>query len=347
MKKPALLFGALCILLLSTLQCFAQSKTLNVYTWADFLPPAIVQQFEKETDITVYITEYENNETLYAKLKIAKNPNYDVIFPSSYFMPKLIKANLLQKLDKKSLSNFKHLDPQFLNQVFDPNNTYSVPYLWTTVGIIVNKRYHDPNKIKGWKDFWKPEFENQILLLDESRDIFSMALFVSGYSINEKDPTHIKDAFNSLITLLPNVRLFNTATIPNVYIDEDITIGMAWSGEAYHGIQENPDLAYIYPQEGFPISLDCIAIPATAQNPQNAISFINFLLRPDIAAKLTIHTGGGTPNLTAKKHLPDEIRNNSVINPSQEILKRGKFQLDLEEANVIYEKYWELLKVSA
>ncbi len=340
------IFYLLAFLLFAPLS-FAVSNSLNVYTWADFLPPYVIQQFEKETGITVYVTEYENNETLYAKLKIAKNPNYDVVFPSSYFMPKLLKAKLLQKLDKKSLPNFKHLDPQFTNQIFDPNNIYSVPYLWTTVGIIVNKRYFDPHKITYWKDFWKPEFENKILLLDEARDVSSLALFVLGYSPNDKDPKHIKEAFDLLIKLLPNVRLFNTATIPNVYIDEDITIGMAWSGEAYHGIQENPDLVYIYPQEGFPISLDCIAIPANAQNTQNALTFINFLLRPDIAAQLTIHTGGGTPNLSARKLLPQQIRENPVINPSTEILKRAKFQLDLEEANVIYEKYWENLKVSA
>ena len=147
-----------------------------------------------------------------------------------------------------------------------------------------------------------------------------------------KDPQHIKEAFNLLLNLLPNVRLLIRPQYPMSILTK--TLPSAWHGAARHthGMQENPDLAYIYPQEGFPISLDCIAIPTNAQNPKNALTFINFLLRPDISVQLTIHTGGGTPNLTARGLLPNDIRNNPVINPSQEILKRGKFQLDFRRS---------------
>ena len=325
----------------------AEEKILNVYCWADFLPSAVVEQFQKETGIKVFLSDYENNETLFAKLILSKKANYDVVFPSSYFVQKMKKAKLLQQIDKNQLHNFKHLDHKFLNKNFDPGNKYSIPYLWSTVGILVNKRYHDPNKIKAWKDLWSPKFKNQILLLNEPRDVFTIAMLVLQHSVNTQEPTHIQEAYEKLLKLLPNVRIFNTATIPNVYIDEDITIGMSYSGEAYHGMQENGDLVYIYPEEGFPLALDCMSIPTSAKHPSNAHRFINFLLRPDISVKLTSHTGVGTPNKTASQQLPEKIRNNPVINPSQEILKRGKFQLDIEDANALYEKYWELLKVSA
>lgn len=324
--------------------CYGQ-QTLNVYNWADYMPQSVLDAFEKKTGIHINYTEYDSNEALYSKLKSNPNVGYDIIFPSSYFIARMSRENMLLKLDKTQLSQFNNLNPRFLNQQFDPQNSYSIPYVWGATGIVVNKKYINPNHATRWKNFWDPKYRNQLLLFDDVREVFSIALLSLGYSINETNPTRIHEAYLKLKSLLPNIKLFNLEAQQNVYIDEDVHIGMGFNGELNNARAENPNLLFIYPEEGFEIWMDCMAIPKNAPHKDAAYQFINFLLEPNIAKEISLALGFSSPNAEAIKLLPPAIQKNPILNPSPEVLKRGYFLEDLGYLNSVYEDYWNKLKI--
>lgn len=325
----------------------ANERVLNVYNWSDYLPAHLIKQFEKETGITVNYAEFDNNETLYAKIKYTKRSDYDIISPSSYMVDRMRREGLLYEIDKKQLSHWENLDPFFLNREHDPNNSYSVPYLWSSTGIAVNKRYHNPKDVTKLADLWSPKYRNQLLVLNEWRDTFTSALIKQGDDINTTNPDTIKEAYRTLIDLMPNARVFNSSAVANMFIDEDITIGLCWGGDAFLANHENPNIVFIYPEEGFQISLDCLAIPKNSKHLTEAHEFINFILRPEIISQIPPMIGYATPNRTANATLPEALRQNPIISPSKQTLKRAKFQRDLGPANRIYERYWERLKIGA
>lgn len=339
-------FCLILLLLISSL-AVAADKTLNLYAWFGYLPSDIAEQFEKETGIHINYTTFDSNETMYAKLKADPHAGYDIVVPSSYFVDRMSHQGMLEKIDKTKIPNVKNLNPDLLNKDFDPENNYSLPYIWGTSGLVVNQKYFDPKTITSWSTLWDERFKGQLLILDDTREVFSVALLVLGYSVNDTDPQHIKAAYEKLKQLIPNVKLFNLEAMQSIYIDEDATVGMGWSGEIYQAIQENPDIQYIYPKEGFVIWIDNLAIPKGAPHLDNAHQFINFMLRPDIAKQLSLETGYPSPNLAGIKLLPPEIQHNPIIYPDSKLLKRGQLQTDVGKAAEFYEKYMELLKIGA
>lgn len=326
---------------------WAKSNILNVYNWSNYLPNDVIRQFEKETGIHVNYSTYDGNDTLYAKLKADPHAGYDIIVPSSYFVDRMRNEHMLKVLDKSQLGNFKYLDKALLNKPFDPDNQYSIPYFWGSTGIVVNKKYFDPSTITSWQDLWNPRFKDQLLILDDPHDVFSMGLMALGYSANDSNSAHLQQAYEKLKALLPNIKLFNSDAAKVNYIDEDATIGMGYSGDTYQAITENPDLVYIYPKEGFVVWIDCMAIPKYAPHVENAYKFMNFLMRPDIAAKLSQELGYASPNEAAKALLPKVMRDNAAIYPDDKVLARAQFEEDPGNIDMTYEKYMEELKVSA
>lgn len=343
--NPCLLL--LILFFLPFTDALAESKILNVYSWSIYLSDEVIHQFEKETGIHINYATYDNNDTLYAKLKANPKATYDVVFPSSYFVDRMQRQHMLAKLDKQQLPNFKYIKKNLLNKPFDPQNNYSIPYFWGSTAIVVNKRYHDVKQVSSWEDLWKQQFKNQLLILDDIHDIFAMALITLGYSASDTNPEHIYQAYLKLKALLPNVKLFNTDAARATYIDEDATIGMGYNGDTFQAQQENSDLVYVYPSEGFILWIDCMVIPKNAPHIKNAYRFINFLMRPDIAAKLSEKLGFPTPNEAAMKLLPKSLRENRTVYPSDAILSRGQLEADTGNASTLYEKYMELLKISA
>jgi spermidine/putrescine transport system substrate-binding protein len=167
-----------------------------------------------------------------------------------------------------------------------------------------------------------------------------------GYSPNDSRPEHIKAAYLKLKELMPNVKVFSTETVVSIMIDEDATVGMAWNGDTSKASQENKNIKFIFPKEGFVIWVDNFSIPIHAPHKDTAYAFINFILRDDIAKEIALYTAFPIANLAAQKLLPEEIRNNPTIYPSKEILSHGQFQIDLGEKTLaLYEKYWEELKM--
>ncbi len=334
------------VLFFSTITFAANKNELNIYNWSDYLPDDVLEQFQKETGIHVNYSTYDNNETMYAKLKANPDVGYDVVVPSTYFIDRMSREQMLQKIDHSRLPGFKNLDPLFLNKSYDPNNTYSIPYLVGYTGIAYNDKFYAINSIQYWNDLWDKKYQDQLLLLDDVREIFSIALIVLGDSPDTTDPEKIRAAYQKLEALLPNVKLFNDEAVKAIYIDEDANIGMIWSGDAFGAQQENNHIHFVYPKDGFMISQDSIAIPANAPHAENVYKFINFVLRPDIAARIAAGTGYATPNLAARKFLPNNMRTSTIMYPDAKTLARGHFQMDIGDAADIYEKYLEKLKLN-
>lgn len=335
------------ICLLSSNAFTAEEKLLYLYNWSEYMPETVLEQFHKETGIKVVYSTYDSNEAMYAKLRLLdSNNSYDLAVPSTYYVSKMRREGLLAKIDKSRLKNFGNLDEKLINQPFDPDNSYSVPYLWGSTGIAVNTDKVKPGMISKWRDLWKPEFKDRLLLTNDTREVFHMALRVLGYSGNDTDPVHIEAAYHELKKLVPNVRAYNSEAPRMPYLEGETDAGMIWNGEAYMARQENPAIEYIYPDEGVILWLDSLVIPGNARHVENAHKFIDFILRPEVAASISEEIGYASPNLAAVATLDEDVRNNRSVYPTAADLKNSEFQTDVGESITVYQKFWERLKTS-
>ena len=330
-----------------TVSVTASPNVVNVFIWADYIPQSVVHQFEHETGIHVNLSEYDGNEDLYAKLKSAPHSGYDVIVPSSYYVSRMRREGMLRTIDSSLLPNRHYLDPALLNQSFDPHNRYSYPYLWGTTGIAVDDRYWQPSSIHQWRDLWQPRFRRQLLLYDDFREVFAMGAFVLDYNINTQALPQIQAIYRRLLSILDNVRLFSGDVVISAYADSDVTVGMIESEDFVLAHSANQHLHYILPKDGFAIWQDCLAIPVFAPHYQNAMRFINFLMRPTVSRDISLSSGGSTPNLAARRLLPADYRFNPAMYPSKRVLDRGQFESDIGSSRQHYIHFWQLLKLSS
>jgi spermidine/putrescine transport system substrate-binding protein len=334
----------LTLLLLASPLFAADDNVVNVYNRSEYMPEEVLQKFTGETGIKVNYATYDSNEVMYAKLKTLQGEGYDLVVPSTYFVNRMRNEAMILKLDKSRLPNLQYLDPNLLNKPYDPENEYSVPYLWGTTGIGYNSKVIKPGTIRHYKDLWDPQYKGKVLLLDDIREVFGMALKVLGHSINDTDERHIRDAYEKLKELMPNVKIFNAESPKVFFLEEEVTVGLVWNGEIYKANKENPDIKYLYPVEGGSLWMDNLVIPRGAKNVDNAYLLIDFLLRPEVAKMVSEGLGYATPNKAALALLPKEFRDLRMVFPIQEDLKSSEFQIDVGEAMSYYERYWELLK---
>lgn len=334
---------ALCAATLSA-PTLAADDELYFYNWSEYIPSSVLEDFTKETGIKVIYSTYESNETMYAKLK-TQGKGYDLVVPSTYFVSKMRKEGMLQQIDKQQLSHFADLDPNYLNKSFDPDNSYSIPYIWGATGIGVNSDMLDTSDIKSWDDFWDPKWEGQLMMMDDSREFFHIALTRLGYSTNTTNPDEIKAAYEELKKLMPNVLVFNSDYPANPYLAGETSLGMLWNGSAYTARQEGANIDIIWPEKGAIFWMDSLAIPTGAANVEAAHKMINFLLRPENAAKVALEIGYPTPVKSAYPLLPKEFAEDESIFPPQHIMDSGFWQDEVGEASVLYEQYFQKLKV--
>lgn len=328
--------------------CFANlvwaGEKLYVYNWTEYLPNDLMKAFEKETGIDVIYSTYDSNETMYAKVSLQKGKGYDLIFPSADYVSKMAREGLLQKIDHSKLPGLKHIDPALLDKPYDPGNQFSVPYMWGSTAIGINTANLPAGSVTGWQDLWDEKYRNSLLLTDDVREVFHMALRIKGYSANTTDEVQIREAYELLQGLMPNVLAFNSDAPKLPFIAGDVNLGMIWSGEAEQGKEELPTLQYIYPKEGAVFWVDSFVIPAGAANVAGAHRFIDFMLRPENAARCVDMVGYATANRDALPLLDEALRNNKTIFPDKADLERGEFHKDVGEATALYEKYWQQLK---
>ncbi|MBB6673337.1 ABC transporter substrate-binding protein [Cohnella nanjingensis] len=303
---------------LNSSQGYSGANTLTVYNWGDYIDPALISAFEKETGIKVIYQTFDSNEAMMTKIAQG-GTTFDVSIPSEYAISKMKADGLLLPLDHAKLPNLKSIDPRYLNLDFDPGNAYSIPYFWGTVGIIYNPELVGDLKFDSWDDLWDPSLRNNILLVDSAREVIGMGLNSLGYSLNDRDEDHLQEALRKLKTLTPNVKALVGDEIKMLLANEEAAVGLVWSGDASEIMDENDKLDYVIPKEGSNLWFDNMVIPKTARNIEGAHRFINFMLDPKHAAQNAEYVGYATPNAEAIKYLPEEIASDERFYPAPAI----------------------------
>lgn len=335
----ALLLGMFTIL---TTGCGSDKKTLNVYNWGDYIDESTIEEFEEEYGINVNYETFATNEDMYVKIKTG-GTNYDVAIPSDYMITKMINEGLLEKINMNNITNYKYIDDRFKNLDFDPNNEYSVPYMWGTLGIIYNTKYIKEN-IDSWNALWNEKYKDQILMVNSQRDAIAVALKKLGYSLNTKNPKELEEAKQELIKQKPLVHAYVEDEVKDLMVDEEGYIAVVWSGDAVTMMERNPNLKYVIPKEGSNLWFDNMVIPKGSKNKEEAELFINFMTRPEIALKNVEYIGYSTPNTKTQEMLDEKIRNNKVAYPDDKELDNCEVFVDLGDFIKEYDKAWTEIK---
>lgn len=298
----------------------SDSNKLVIYNWGDYIDPELLTKFTKETGIKVEYETFDSNEAMYTKVKQG-GTTYDIAIPSDYTIDKMIKENLLVKLDKSQIKGLENIDPSFLNKSFDPNNDYSIPYFWGTVGIVYNDQMVQTAP-KHWEDLWREEYRDNIMLVDGAREVLGFGANTLGCSLNTKKMSELKAIEQKLNSLTPNIKAIVGDEMKGYLINEDAAIGVTFSGEASEMLDANEHLHYVVPSEGSNLWFDNIVIPKTVKHQKEAYAFINFMLEPENAAQNAEYIGYATPNKLAKDLLPKEVKNDPAFYPSQDVIER-------------------------
>jgi spermidine/putrescine transport system substrate-binding protein len=323
----------------------AQSKTLNLFIWSEYMDSGIIKEFEKTNGVKVNQSLYESNEDMLAKLEAGGSKQYDVIVPSSYIVPVLVKKNLVQALDLLKIPNWKNLGSSFKNPVFDPGNKYSVGYMFTVTGITYRK-----DKIKNPENSWGLMFDPKkqpgpFVMLDDSRSMIGVALKYLGKPYNSTN----KDDLKAAIAILQDAKkrslgFTGSPEGKNKVLSKQALMAVTYNAEAAKGAQEDPNIGFLTPKEGSEIALDNMMIPQGAPNRENAHKFLNFFLDAKIAARNATSISASTPNEAAKAFISKADRENPMIYASAATLKTLEYAVDLGSAAKLYDAAWTKIK---
>lgn len=315
---------------------------LNVYNWGDYIDESVLKDFEKEYKIKVNYDTFTTNEDMYVKLK-AGGSNYDVVIPSDYMIERMIHENMLEKLDLNNIPNYKYIGSRFRNLEYDPQNEYSIPYMWGTVGILYNKTMV-PMKPDSWKILWDKKYAKQILMMDSQRDSIGITLKMLGYSLNSKVPKELEAAKQALIAQKPLVLAYVVDEVKDKMISGEAALAVVWSGDAIYCKKENPDLEYIIPREGSNLWFDAMVICKGTKRKKEAEQFLNFMCGPDIAFRNADYIGYASPNTEVVKKLPKELTSDRSAYPPPEDLKNCEVFSTLGDTLKEFDKIWTEVK---
>lgn len=304
------------------------ADTLTIYNWGDYIDPDLIKTFEKEFGYKVNYETFDSNEAMFTKIQQGGTA-YDITIPSEYMIQKMMKEKMLLPIDHSKIKGLENIDDRFLNQEFDPNNTYSIPYFWGTLGIIYNDQIIDGENMQHWDDLWRPELKDNVMLIDGAREVIGLSLNSLGYSLNSKKMNQLRQATDKLNKLTVNVKAIVADEIKMYMINEESAVAVTFSGEAAEMLDQNEHLHYVIPTEGSNLWFDNIVIPKTAKNIQGAYDFINFMLEPENAAKNAEYIGYSTPNKVAKTLLPKEISEDKQFYPDDEVISHLDVYKDL------------------
>lgn len=316
------------ILIVSAVLSFVNSKlnegsgrsgenSLTVYNWGEYIDPELLKQFEQETGIKVTYETFDSNEGMMGKVEQGGTA-YDVTMPSEYMIEMMSEKDLLLPIDYSLIPNVKNIDPYFMDLPFDPNNKYSLPYFWGTLGIAYNPELLEGQTFESWDDLWDPTLTQEIILVDSARETIGMGLNSLGYSLNSTSPAELREATDKLKTLSNNVKAVIGDEVTPLMINGEAAVSLTWSGQAADMMSENEDINYVVPEEGSNLWFDNIVIPRTAKNIEGAHAFINFMLDADVAAQNADYVGYSTPNLEAMKLMDSDVTEDERFYPDEE-----------------------------
>lgn len=323
----------------------AAAERLNVFIWSEYLDPEVVKEFERRFSARVTLDVYEDAESMLAKLQGGGSGLYDIVVPPDHLVRALVELKLLTPLRTANLPNLKNLDPKFARPPFDPKNEFTVAYQWGTLGLYYRKR-----EGQAPPDSWAAVFDPQrtagpFVLIDSMRDAIGAALKFRGHGLNATDLTALKEARDLLLNAKGrSVAFEGSVGAKNRVLGKTATVAMCYSGEAVRGMGEDAGTAYVIPKEGSEIWMDNLAIPARAPHRDLAEKFINFVLEPEIGARVSNFTQFATPNAAARPLLKPGDLKNETIYPPAEVMARLEFVEDLGAKNRLYDQVWTQVK---
>ena len=339
----------LCIvMMLSVLPVSAAAEpvTINVYNWGQYISDGtdgyidVNKAFTEATGIEVNYMTFESNETMYTKLKTGGS-SYDIIIPSDYMIARLIAEDMLEELDFSNIPNYAGIDEAYKNTSYDPENKYSVPYTWGTVGLIYNKKYVDEADLGSWDLLWNSKYAGKILMFDNPRDAFAISELLLGMSINTDSEDELRSAAYKLIEQKPLVQSYVMDQIFDKMEREEAWIAPYYAGDYLLMAEENEDLGFYFPKEGFNLFIDAICIPKGCQNKEAAEEYINFLCTAEISGQNLDYLGYSTPISEAKEYMDPETAESEIAYPTAETLEGGSAFMYLDtETSQLMDSLW-------
>ncbi|MFZ5918391.1 MAG: polyamine ABC transporter substrate-binding protein [Chloroflexota bacterium] len=350
MKKLALLLAL--VLVSSLLGCKAKEETselakeLHVFNWSEYIDPEIYADFEAKFGVKVIEDTFASNEDLLAKLQ-AGATGYDVIVPSDYMVTIMRELELLAELNYDHIPNFENIDTKFKDPPYDPGNTFCVPYQWGTTGIGFNADEFDEAP-DSWGYLFDPEmagpYAGKISMLNDPRESIGAALKYLGYSLNTTDENQLEEAKQLLIQQKAWVKTYDSEQYEDLIAADELLLAHGWSGDIFMAAAEDERLWYVIPQEGGVIWADNLCIPKSSKNQYTAEVFINYLLEPEVGAKITNFTWYGSPNKAAEEFIDPEILEEPAIYPPPEVMDKLEWIRDVGDALPLYERIWTEIK---
>ncbi len=320
-----------------------QVREIILYNWEDYIDKSALDDFEKEFGIKVILIEYDNADQ--AISNIQSNPQgYDVIITEGRIIEELSQLRLLHKIDLDKIPNFRYIDENFKNLDYDPNNEFSIPYLWGTTSFAIDTR-HVPEDTKSLNVFWDEKYKNKIYLLDDTREAIGVVQKFLGFSLNTKNPEEIKQIEEVAFRLKENgVAFGDTFDNMNKLINGEAWIAQVYNGDVIYSTKDKPEIKYILPEEGFVIWVDNFAISADSTKKEAAHKLIDYLLRPDINARNAEKYSYATPNLEARRYISKESLENPVVYPNNETLKKGEFIISAGIVSPEYQRIFSRIR---
>lgn len=330
----------------------SEGTTINVFNWGEYISDTyedglidVNSEFEKLTGIKVNYVTYESNEDLYPKIKNG-GASYDIIVPSDYMIERMIIEKMLLPIDVESIPNYKYISDDYKGMYFDPEDEYSVPYNVGMVGLIYNTKMVT-EKPTSWRVMWDEQYKGKILMIDNPRDAFAIPQKILGYSLNTTDEKELSDVAQLLIEQKPLLQGYVMDEVFNKMESGEAAMVPYYVGDFILMNDVNPDLDFVYPEEGVNIFVDSICIPKCSQNYDAAIKYINFLLDPEVALSNAFYIGYATPN-TGVLQSEDyaEMRENPYLYPSKENMPDTEYFHNLPQESLLrLSELWNEIRV--
>jgi spermidine/putrescine transport system permease protein len=346
-SRKAMMTGALTIGLLFFFALGGQTQTakggeLNIFIWSNYLPDSVIAEFEQKFDAKINVELYDSNEALLAKLQ-SGGASFDIIVPSDYMVTVLKEQGLLDEINLDRITNFSNLDPQFVGLPYDPNNQYSVAYMWGTTGIAYRKdKILEP--VDSWASLLDERYKDRIAMLDDVRETIGAMLKYQGKTLNSLDEKEIAEAAALLAKQKPLVKAYDSGGFDLLLLSGDVWIAQAYSGQIAKAMMENSNIAYVVPKEGCTYFVDNLCIPRNAEHKELAQQFVNFVLDARIAADIANGTGFSSPSKSARALIRPEMLTNEAAYPSRESLEKCELIREVGQAIGIYDRLWTEIK---
>ncbi len=318
--------------------------TLNIFTWTEYIPDSVIDEFQDKTGIKVNHSTFSSNEDMLAKVKSESEDAYDIIQPSDYMVEQMAGQDMLAELDHDKLSNLSNIGDAYLNPSYDPDNKYSVPYLGGAEAIAVNTDKIS-DEITSYANLFDPKYKNSEVLLDDFRAVIGLTAKSLGYSMSTSDTDEIAAVKEKLLTLKDNVKMYDSDSPKSALIQGECSLGAMWSAEVALAMEENPSIKVVYPSEGAYLFMDNWAIPKGSKNYDAAMTFINYMLDPDVMSEVLAEFPYMCPNAKAVEAMGEEYAANEAKNPPEDVIKHGEYIQNLDtDTLALYDDMWTELK---